>query len=266
MAAVPLAASLSFTSVHRWSTAPGQAFTRPKSNQPGVSGRRLGLLQAATIIRLRALLLDALGTLVALEPPAPRLRAELQSRLGVTVSLAEAETAIAAEIAYYREHLDDGRDAATLRQLRNRCTEELRKALPGPPRELALELLMASLKFSAYPDAQPAIATARADGILVAVVSNWDVSLHGVLERLGFAVDGVITSAEVGARKPAPAIFKRALALLDVAPAEAVHVGDSLQEDVAGALAAGIEPVLLARDGRAGPPGVRTIATLAELA
>jgi len=45
-----------------------------------------------------------------------------------------------------------------------------------------------------------------------------------------------------------------------------VHVGDSLEEDVVGARAAGIEAVLLRRDGRPGPSGVRTIASLAELA
>jgi putative hydrolase of the HAD superfamily len=51
-----------------------------------------------------------------------------------------------------------------------------------------------------------------------------------------------------------------------VAPAEAVHVGDSPAEDVEGARAAGVRPVLLARDRRPGPAGVPTIASLAELA
>jgi FMN phosphatase YigB (HAD superfamily) len=44
-----------------------------------------------------------------------------------------------------------------------------------------------------------------------------------------------------------------------------VHVGDSLEEDVAGARAAGIEPVLIARERDVRAPGVRTIATLAGL-
>jgi putative hydrolase of the HAD superfamily len=66
-------------------------------------------------------------------------------------------------------------------------------------------------------------------------------------------------------RKPSPEIFEHALVLAGAAAHEAIHVGDSLAEDVAGARAAGIEAVLIKRDGAPGPPGVRTIATLAAL-
>jgi putative hydrolase of the HAD superfamily len=100
------------------------------------------------------------------------------------------------------------------------------------------------------------------------VVSNWDISLHDLLARLGIAplLDGIVTSAQLGSRKPDPAIFVRGLELAGVRPAEAIHVGDSLDEDVAGARAAAIEPVLIRRDGSSpGPPGVRTIASLSEL-
>jgi len=102
------------------------------------------------------------------------------------------------------------------------------------------------------------------------VVSNWDVSLPDVLARIGLAelVDGVMPSAQAGADKPHAAIFLRALALAGVPPAEAIHVGDSLREDVAGAGAAGVRPVLLARaDPPPGTPaGVPVIASLGELA
>ena len=52
------------------------------------------------------ILLDALGTLVALAPPAPRLRVELAERFGLAVTEEQAASAIGAEIAYYRMHLD----------------------------------------------------------------------------------------------------------------------------------------------------------------
>jgi putative hydrolase of the HAD superfamily len=218
----------------------------------------------------KAILLDALGTLVALEPPAPLLRAELARRLGVRVSEAEAERAIAAEIAYYRAHLDEGRDPESLAALRARCAEAMRAALPSSFSMIDVdeltEALLASLRFDPFPDAAPALAAARERGRRLVVVSNWDVSLNDVLERLGLArlLDGVVTSAAAGARKPAPAIFARALLLAGVRPDEAIHVGDSLDEDVAGARAAGIEPILIRREpGDAAP--VRTIETLAEL-
>jgi putative hydrolase of the HAD superfamily len=99
------------------------------------------------------------------------------------------------------------------------------------------------------------------------VVSNWDVSLHGVLHALELEplLDGILTSAEAGVRKPAPAIFAQALAIVDAVPADAIHVGDSLDEDVAGARAAGIEPVLVRRHGGDPVPGVRTISSLTDL-
>jgi putative hydrolase of the HAD superfamily len=129
------------------------------------------------------------------------------------------------------------------------------------------DALLASIRFSAFDDARPAILAARALGMRVIVASNWDFSLHEVLEHLGLAavLDGIVTSAEAGARKPASAVFERALALAGAGPAEAIHVGDSLEEDVAGARGVGIEPVFLCRDGRHRPAGTRMVRSLAEL-
>jgi putative hydrolase of the HAD superfamily len=221
----------------------------------------------------RALLLDALGTLLSLEDPAPLLRAELAQRFGVRITEAQARRAIAAEIAYYRVHFDDGRDPATLAALRRRCAEALRSGLPADDRIAEIDgdamtaALLASLRFTAFADARPALIKARGRGRRLVVVSNWDVSLHERLEQLELAplLDGIVTSAGAGARKPSAAIFQRALALAEVPPSDAIHVGDSVEDDVAGARAAGIEAILLRRDGTAGPAGMPTIATLAAL-
>lgn len=218
----------------------------------------------------RAILLDALGTLVALEPPAPLLRSELARRFGLEVSERRAERAILAEIAYYRAHLDDGRDPTSLRALRRRCAAVIRSELPSAGLEIdpLVDALLASLRFHEFADVQPALAGARSRGQRIVVVSNWDVSLHGVLRALELEplLDGILTSAEAGVRKPAPAIFEQALELAGVRPEQAIHVGDSLDEDVAGARGAGIEPVLVCRNGERAVAGVRSITTLAELA
>jgi HAD superfamily hydrolase (TIGR01509 family) len=73
-------------------------------------------------------------------------------------------------------------------------------------------------------------------------------------------VDDVVTSAEAGAAKPDPAPFRAGLEAAGVSAAEAVHVGDSRENDVAGAAAAGIRALLVDRDGGRGD-----IASLAEL-
>jgi putative hydrolase of the HAD superfamily len=219
--------------------------------------------------RPRAILLDALGTLVRLEPPAPFLREELRER-GVEVSAEQAERAIAAEIAFYRAHLHEGRDRASLAALRRRCAAAMQPAIPPIDLDALTEALVASLRFTAFADVRPALTELRDRGIHLAVVSNWDVSLHDVLERVGVAplLDGAVSSAEIGAAKPDPVIFRRGLELAgNVEPGAAWHVGDTPGDDVDGARAAGIEPVLVVR-GRTrapAPAGVRVVGALTEL-
>jgi putative hydrolase of the HAD superfamily len=220
-------------------------------------------------------LLDGLGTLVALEPPWPRLVKQLHDAHGVELSLADAERAFRAEIAYYRTHHHEGRDPDALEDLRRRCAEVLRAQLPPRAVEgLSLEQLSAamleSLRFNAFPDVPAALARLRARGLTLVVVSNWDISLPAVLRAVGLEgmIDGVVTSAAVGHPKPAPEIFTAALALAGCAPERAVQVGDSLDQDIHGALAAGISAVLLRRDDAESgkpPPGVPSVSSLAQL-
>jgi putative hydrolase of the HAD superfamily len=232
----------------------------------------------------RAVLLDALGTLVALEPPWPAFVRELRQRHGIEITLEQAVAALRAEMSYYRAHCHRAHDAVTLADLRRRCARIVAEAIGEPVSELDLDALtdtlLAALRFRAYPDAAPALAALRAAGVRAVVVSNWDVSLHGVLAQTGLAslLNGALTSAEFGAAKPAAAIFTAALELAGATAAAALHVGDSFEEDVIGARGAGIEPLLLVREpgpllAPAGDPpdpellrGVRTIASLAELA
>jgi putative hydrolase of the HAD superfamily len=222
---------------------------------------------------VRAVLLDALGTLLELQPPVPALREELAAR-GVHVDDAEAGAALVAEIAHYRAHHLEGSSPAAVARLRRRCAEEMRAALPERVRD-ALPLdeleaaMIAALRFRPYPDAPGALEQLRDRGLRLVVVSNWDVSLHDQLgqDGLGQLLHGVVSSAELGAAKPAPAAFHRGLDLAGVPAEEAVHVGDRVQEDVEGARAAGISPILVMRDGQppAVEPPVWTIRSLREL-
>jgi putative hydrolase of the HAD superfamily len=222
--------------------------------------------------------LDALGTLVELEPPAPRLVAELRAR-GVAAREDQAAAALREEIAFYRAHHDLGGDAESLALLRSRCAEVLGAALRAAGVELreldrgALrDALLAALRFRPFGEVPGALAGLRAAGHRLVVVSNWDVSLHEMLRTTGLdrLVDGAISSAEAGERKPAPGIFVRALALAGAADGDgrALHAGDSLEFDVAGAVAAGLRPVLVARGGVPDevPAGVAVIGGLDGLA
>jgi putative hydrolase of the HAD superfamily len=215
----------------------------------------------------RAVLLDALGTLVELERPWPHLVDELAAR-GVVVGEDQARAAMLAEMAYYRAHHDEAVDWEALKDLRRRCAAVVQEELgTSLPLDEVLDALLGAIRFRAYPEVPEVLARLRAGGARLAVVSNWDVSLHDVLERTALRplVDAVVISAELRVAKPDPAIFRAALERLDAPADTAVHVGDSLDHDVAGARAAGIDAVLVARDGAPAPDGVRTIASLAEL-
>lgn len=217
---------------------------------------------------VRAILLDMFETLVELEPPAPHLRAGLLELAGVDVGAEAAARGIAAEIGHYLANHMQGSDEAGLEALRDDCAAVLDEALgvPGIARPVVRQAMLDSLRFRVFPDVPPALQALRAHGARLVVVSNWDCSLPEWLERtqLGELVDGVVSSAVVGAAKPSPEIFGVALELAGVAAEQAVHVGDSLDSDVEGARRAGIHPVLIAR--RAPPPGgVEAIRSLAEL-
>src|SRR5205807_3373387 len=86
----------------------------------------------------------------------------------------------------------------------------------------------------------------------------------------GVRMGVILDSAVVGVAKPDPAIFRIALDALGVpAGGTVLHVGDSLRYDVAGALAAGLQPVHMDPYGFCpapdGHPHVRSLAGLAEL-
>lgn len=94
------------------------------------------------------------------------------------------------------------------------------------------------------------------DGMRCAVVSNADDAfLRGILERSGLRFDVVVTSESAQCYKPRPRIFEMALEGLGLRPDRVVHVGDSLQADVAGAARLGMRTIWVNRAGLARGPG-----------
>lgn len=207
----------------------------------------------------KAVFLDALGTLVELEPPWVLLR----ERVPEEVSDERLVAAVRAEMHYYREHAHEGRDAASLAALRGRCAEVLSRELGV---EVSAQELVDAVRMRAYPDADPALRSLRSRGLKLIVVSNWDCSLGEVLERcgLGQLLDGALSSAEAGSRKPDPGIFAEALRLAGCEPDEALHVGDTPDEDGDGARSAGVPALLIDRDGGRGWGDIASLAEIEE--
>jgi putative hydrolase of the HAD superfamily len=218
---------------------------------------------------VKAVLLDALGTLVRLEPPVPRLRERLSRLGGVEIDEETAARGFAAEITYYLANHLEGGDPTGLERLRSRCAREMARAMDLEERlepDLARRVMLESLEFSPYPDVLPALSELRGRGLRLVAVSNWDCSLPWWLERagLGELLDGAVSSAVIGVAKPAEVVFSEGLRVAGVPPEQALHVGDSIEADVKGAQAAGIPALLLVREGEP-PAGVHAIRSLAEL-
>jgi len=117
-----------------------------------------------------------------------------------------------------------------------------------------------------YEDVRPALELLGDAGIRMCVVSNWDSRLPRLLHALGLDryFEFVLTSAEVGWRKPHRAPFDAALNRLNLSPALVAHIGDSHEEDVLGARNAGIDPIMLDRE-RPSNHSSRRIRSLSEL-
>ncbi len=215
---------------------------------PAPNRRVAGLPRA----RARALLLDAMGTLVHLEPPVPVLMAALADT-GFANDEATVAEALRTEIGFYRSNHLRGADAIGLAALRHDCAAVFARSLDAAPpaRELA-ELLVGALRFALFDDVVPVLEACRGRGLRIVVVSDWDCSLAAHLADIGIGhlLDAVVVSAEIGVAKPDPRIFAAALEAARVGPAAAMHVGDDPRRDLHGAEMAGITGVLLDRRDR----------------
>ena len=129
-------------------------------------------------------------------------------------------------------------------------------AEPEPGRVISLadksrELLLASARL--YGDVLPFLRMLRSRGVKTAIVSNCDENTRDLLVELGVAAlaDTLVLSCEVGAAKPAEAIFRRALGQLGVAAGAAIFVDDNA-DFCAGAADLGVSAVQIVRGGSDG--------------
>jgi HAD superfamily hydrolase (TIGR01549 family) len=123
----------------------------------------------------------------------------------------------------------------------------------GNTYEAALEMerrWSQSVHFELYDDALPVLDWLRDHGLKIGLLSNSSRDLDEFVSHHGLVADAVLTSHVHGKTKPHGTIFRAMLDRLAVAPEEAVMVGDTIEDDVEGALAAGMRAVLLDREGR----------------
>jgi putative hydrolase of the HAD superfamily len=174
-----------------------------------------------------------------------------------------------------RDHRDDHRSSDAIERARwHRFTRKIAEEVPEllPHHAAWLDRLAGEFdtatSWTLSPEVPGVLRRLRGRGLRVGIVSNWHEGLHRIVSEIGLLemVDFVVCSADVGFRKPHPAIFHAALRECGATASSVVHVGDTWAEDVVGAQGVGITAVHLAKgpDPRAGGP-CRTIADLTEI-
>ncbi|HEX9379879.1 MAG TPA: HAD-IA family hydrolase [Gaiellaceae bacterium] len=204
-------------------------------------------------MNLRAVLFDVDFTLCR---PGPELSAERYARVaerhGVMLDAGRYEDAREAAVLNLKRHPELLHDET----IWHRFTEEIFVGMGGPleiASDCATEIEQGwevSENFELFEDAIPVLEELRASGLRIGVVSNGIRDLTEFVAHHRLDVDAIVDSRSHGRVKPHPTIFQAALDLLGVAAADAVMVGDSLEEDVEGARALGMRAILIDREDR----------------
>jgi len=178
---------------------------------------------------------DAHGTLVRLVDPVPALASALAER---TVERRREVVAAAfrVEVAHYVTHSSEGQDEPGLAQLQRDCARVFLEAADADldPDEFA-PVFASAMHFELLPGVVPALERLRGLGLELAVVANWDLSLHQLLDEVGLS--GYFRAVVHAAGKPAPDGLRRALDRLGVEAGRALHIGDAEADERAAAAA-----------------------------
>ena len=201
---------------------------------------------------LRAVVFDVDFTIAR---PGPDLGPEGYRRLGARYGLeldpARYDDARRAALADLHRHPELDHDEEVWVRFTQRIVEGM--GGDGDTYGCAVEMTRAwehAHHFDLFDDVLPTLAWLRGRGLRLGLLSNTARDLDLFVAHHGLSVDAVLTSRLHGKTKPHEGIFLRMLELLCVSPGEAAMVGDTLEDDVEGAIAVGMRAVLVDRDGR----------------
>lgn len=203
---------------------------------------------------------DAAGTLFKVKGSVGQIYSRVAERHGVAADPEELEKWFAAAFrAQSRDGLPTSGNRGQLAEkawwmdvVRLVFAQKMTSQVMREYFEDVFEAFRSARSWDLYEDTLPCLERLRSAGYRLAVISNFDSRLFDLLANLEIDhyFERVVLSWHTGAAKPDPLIFRRALDSMTVAPQQALHTGDSIHEDAAGAAAAGMTAVLLDRGAR----------------
>ena len=206
---------------------------------------------------LKAIFFDAVGTLFRLTKTVGDHYAYVASEVGLDLNAQALERAFHAawKRMPQRAQIDGPRendDKGWWRELVDLVLDQVVPSLGEFDRdnffEIAYEHFAEAGAWELYPEV-PDVLKKLQSRFHLAVVSNFDGRLRFILEHLGISkyFAHVFVSSELGADKPDPEIYRRALRVMKLNPNEVLHVGDDPERDWEGATAAGLSVFQLDR-------------------
>jgi putative hydrolase of the HAD superfamily len=221
-------------------------------NVERLSRRSVAQAGGALKVRLmiKAIFFDAAGTLFYLTKTVGAHYAYVGREVGLDLGAQNLERAFHAAWKQMpqRAAIDDPRendDKGWWRELVNRVLEQVAPSLSEFDRdnffEVAYEHFAEAGVWELYPEVPGVLEQLRLR-FQLAVISNFDGRLRLILQHLGISkfFTHIFISSELGADKPDPEIYRRAVRLMDLQPNEVLHVGDDPQRDWEAATAAGL--------------------------
>jgi putative hydrolase of the HAD superfamily len=214
-------------------------------------------------VQIKAVTFDVGGTLIEPWPSVGHVYAEIAARHGLKTFSPEQLNARFKQVWRVRKHFGYSRHD----------WEELVHEVFGPDSKPSSRTFFAELyqrfaepaAWHLFADVVPALEALASRKIKLAVISNWDERLRGLLHalKLDRYFEAFAISCEVGFPKPSPVIFRHAAEKLGLPPSSILHIGDSLEMDIDGARAAGFQALQIHR--RARDPANNGIHSLAEV-
>jgi putative hydrolase of the HAD superfamily len=209
---------------------------------------------------IKAIFFDWFNTLAHYQPPREELESQALKELGFAVS----PKALSPGVYLADKYLYEENGRIPIRQ-RNREEQNklytrfhriiLKEAGITADDDIVAKLLFRmfelnnKMTFVLFDDVSATLKGLKEKRLKLGLLTNLQTEVDSMCRNLGIAdfLDFTVTSAEVGADKPQPPIFLKALELAQVQAGEAIHVGDQYQNDVLGARGVGISPILLDR-------------------
>lgn len=214
------------------------------------------------LCRYDAVLFDMGYTLVFFEPIQEEIVRQALRAIDAERSVEEIQQAVQVAWGEYYRHAETETFPATEeydQEAGSRLSKRLLAELGLPTDAETWEVYSEALEkgyrrpgaLQPYPETVAVLDRLRAQGYRLGIISNWSWNLRQRVAQVGLEgyFELVWGSAYAGCNKPHPCIFEQALDQMELAPSRALYVGDSYRHDVGGARRAGLDPVLVVRDG-----------------